>query len=75
MKQTETPLETAQRHVAEGEARCIRQTAHLREMIIDDYPEAARVAQRVLATLEDTLDAKREHLRQEEERAAPDDVT
>ena len=72
MKQTETSLEMAQRHVVESEARCTRQTDLLREMITGNHPEAARVMQRVLAASEDSLDVLREHLIQEEKRVAPD---
>ncbi|TDH58731.1 hypothetical protein E2C06_31075 [Dankookia rubra] len=68
--QPETPLEMAQRHVAESEARCARQTEILREMITDNHPHAAEVAQRLLVTLEDTLDTMRERLRMEEARTA-----
>ncbi|MDO9713761.1 hypothetical protein [Paracraurococcus lichenis] len=66
----ETPLEMARRHVAEGEARCVRQAEILREMIADGHPEAARIAEKLLATLTDTLDVLREDLRRIEERAA-----
>lgn len=66
---SETPLEMARRHVAESEARCAQQTEILREMIADDHPHAAKVAKRLLATLEDTLDLMRERLRIEETRA------
>lgn len=67
---SETPLEMARRHVAEGEARCARQVEILREMIADNHPAAAKASERVLAALEDTLAAMRERLRIEEARAA-----
>ncbi|MDO9714294.1 hypothetical protein [Paracraurococcus lichenis] len=70
MREAETPLETARRHVAEGEARCARQAEILREMITDDHPQAAEMARRVLANLENTLETSREHLRLEETEAA-----
>ena len=63
MTEPETPLEMARRHVAEGEARCTRQAEILREMITDDHPEAARAAEKILATLEDILATLREDLR------------
>ena len=69
---SETPLVTARRRVAEGEARCARQAEILREMIADNHPHAAEMAKRVLATLEDTLERMREHLRIEEEWAGSD---
>jgi signal transduction histidine kinase len=69
MKHPETPLEAAQRHVTEGEARCTQQVEVLREMITDHHPEAGR-AQQVLAALEDTLDLMRQRLRIEEELSA-----
>jgi putative protein kinase ArgK-like GTPase of G3E family len=73
LDQPETTLEMAQRHVAEGEARRTQQVEVLREMIADNQPEAAREAQQVLATLEDTLATMHEHLRLEEERAVARD--
>src|SRR4051794_36510352 len=69
-EQPETLLEEARRHVAEGEARCFRQTEILREMIVNNQPEEARTAQQVLAALEDSLAEVREHLRLEEERVS-----
>jgi hypothetical protein len=72
---SETPLEMAQRHVVEGEARCTQQVEILREMITDNHPAAAKAAEQRLATLEDTLGAMCEHLRREEERAATEGGT
>ncbi|MDO9713786.1 hypothetical protein [Paracraurococcus lichenis] len=70
MREAETPLDIARRHVAEGEARCARQAEILWEMIADDHPQAAELAQQVLATMENTLETLREHLRSEEMQAA-----
>ncbi|MFC7478698.1 hypothetical protein ACFQS7_30590 [Dankookia sp. GCM10030260] len=67
--QPETRLAIARRLVAESEARCARQTELMREMIADNHPHAAEVAERLLVTLEKTRDLMREHLRMEEERA------
>jgi hypothetical protein len=64
----ERPLDQARRHVAEAEARIARQHEILREMQADNHPKAAEAAQRVLATMEITLSAMRDHLRFEEER-------
>lgn len=67
---SETSLEKARRHVAEGEIRCARQTEILREMVADNHPHAAKMAQRVLFTLKDTLDVLRRHLALKEMQAA-----
>jgi hypothetical protein len=67
--QTETPLETAQRYVAEGEARWAQQIEHLLELIINQSEETEEVWLR-LRTLKVALDFLREKLRCEEKRAA-----
>ena len=58
----ETPLELAERHVAEGEARIARQKAIVEAMDRDNHPITAEQARRVLAVMKETLRLLRQHL-------------
>jgi hypothetical protein len=51
----ETPLEQAERHVAEIEARIARQREIIDEMERDHHPTAAATGRRVLAVMQETL--------------------
>ena len=58
----ETPLEQAERHVREGEARVSRQEEIIIEMERDHHSTTAETARKVLETLQKTLAVAREHL-------------
>jgi len=61
MEEQETTLEMAERHVHEMTARVARQRELLAEMIRDNHPRAAQMAQVVLDTMITTLDLAIEH--------------
>jgi capsule polysaccharide export protein KpsE/RkpR len=52
---SESLLEMAERHVREGTMRVERQRQILVEMERDNHPHAAETAQKILATLENSL--------------------
>ena len=60
----ESPLEQARRHVAEGEQRIAEQRAIVERLRSDGYD--TRDAERLLHTLEQTLELMMEHLAHEE---------
>ena len=68
----ETPLEIAQRYVAETEALCTRLTERLEKMEARTSPQATDATERLLATLDRTLAIMREHLQHEKKLARSD---
>lgn len=65
----ESTLEVAQRHVAVGKSLIAEQKAIIERLRADGHPTEA--AQRLLATLEQTLSVMYEHLAYEQSRALP----
>jgi hypothetical protein len=63
-----TLLETARRHVREGEERIVRQEATVAELERNNHAEAAGFARGVLETMCVSLDLMKQHLRRIEER-------
>jgi hypothetical protein len=62
MKEQETPLAIAERHVREAEARIAHQRAILDELTRHGHAQAAVLAQSVLDTMLETLRLAEEHL-------------
>jgi Arc/MetJ family transcription regulator len=58
----ETVLETAQRHVREGERRLIRMAAMIDAIDRDKYPKAAAMGKVLLKTMSTSLDIWKLHL-------------
>jgi hypothetical protein len=65
----ETTVETARRHVREGEERMARQAALVAGLVRDRRHEAATLGRLVLMTMHASLDLMRGHLRQIERRS------
>ncbi|WP_207483822.1 hypothetical protein [Arenibaculum pallidiluteum] len=65
MAPSETAIQQAARHVAEGEARVARQREIIAELVRDGHDEAAARAERVLTNLLETLRLAHEHLDRE----------
>lgn len=66
----ETPLEQAQRHVVEAEARVAHQTALVAELARDGHDTTT--AELLLSTMQETLFLMRAHLVGEQERDSGD---
>lgn len=58
----ESPLALAERHVRDGELRVERQRRILEEMRRDNHPRAEKMAEKLLLTLERSLETYRVHL-------------
>jgi porphobilinogen deaminase len=67
MPAAETPLEIAERHVAEGEHRIARQKELIEELVRDKHDAVVHKARDILATLEESLRLARIHLEIERE--------
>ena len=67
MPAAETPLEMAERHVAEGEHRIARQKELIEELVRDQHDAVVQKARGVLATLEESQRLARIHLELERE--------
>jgi hypothetical protein len=65
-KLSESPADTARRHVASAEARLAWQREFLREAQVDGHQGSAVLAARALVTMEAEVSLLREHLRQVE---------
>lgn len=59
---SESDLQTARRHVREGEARVLRQEAIVSEMHRDNHPHAAALAELILRTMQESLRLFQLHL-------------
>jgi hypothetical protein len=64
----ESTLDMARRHVAEAEAKLVRQREIVAERVAKGQHEAVAMGMRVLRTMEATLALMRDHLRIEEQR-------
>ncbi|WP_424139109.1 hypothetical protein [Roseomonas chloroacetimidivorans] len=64
---SETPLEIAERHVRDGEARMERQAEIVVQLIRGGHAEAAELANDLLQLMGKSLALAREHLRLERE--------
>jgi hypothetical protein len=58
----ETVLETAERHVREGERRLVRMAAMIDAMDKDKYPKASAMGKLLLETMSTSLDIWKLHL-------------
>jgi hypothetical protein len=65
-EQHESPTDKARRHVADAEARLVRQREVLRELQGDGYGAPPVLTAQVLVTMEADVSLLREHLRQVE---------